>query len=170
MIIVKSLIIMARMCHHHEKRQQWFSRVWSSWYSSPQVTSAFFCLPPKKSKVGVCSMELLIAHTGRAGRRGYKGGIKRIFSSATKMASKAADDRDKKTWKEARRRSCSPDICSEASIPYQLPALIVNATDLAFSSLLLKSPQSSEMFLKSCINKKYLQNPLILSKLAVANQ
>ena len=54
-----------------------------------------FCLPTKKSKVGVCSMELLIAHTG--GRRGYKGGIKRIFLSATKMASKAADDRDKKT-------------------------------------------------------------------------
>ena len=131
-----------------------------------------FCLlPPKKSKVGVSAQwNFWLPTKGRAGRRGYKGGIKRIFSSATKMASKAADDRDKKTWKEARRRSCSPDICSEASIPYQLPALIVNATDLAFSSPLLRSPQSSEMFLKNCVNQKYLQNPLILSKLAVANQ
>ena len=75
-MILKSLIVMKILTTGHQ---------------------CLFCLPKKKSKVGVCSMELLIAHTGRAGRRGYKGGIKRIFSSATKMASKAADDRDKKT-------------------------------------------------------------------------
>ena len=121
------------------------SKVWSSWQgcviSMKKITmflkslifmiilttghQCLFCLPSKKSKVGVSAQwNFWLPTKGRAGRRGYKGGIKRIFSSATKMASKAADDRDKKTWKEARRRSCSPDICSEASIPYQLRCVL----------------------------------------------
>ena len=65
---------------------------------------------------------------------GNKSGIKRIFSIATKMASKAADG-DKKTWKEPPPHlQAWPDICLDSLIHSLAP--IVNATDDASHPLL----------------------------------
>ena len=65
---------------------------------------------------------------------GNKSGIKRIFSIATKMASKAAD-RDKKTWKEPPPHlQAWPDICLDSLIHSLAP--IVNATADASHPLL----------------------------------
>ena len=61
MIIVKSLIIMARMSWSWKK----ITMIMKSLIVMIILTTGhpcLFCLPSKKSKVGVCSMELLIAH------------------------------------------------------------------------------------------------------------
>ena len=52
---------------------------------------------------------------------GNKSGIKRIFSIATKMASKAADG-DKKTWKEPPRH-----LCLEASWYLPRDSLVIDS-------------------------------------------